>query len=335
MRLGRESKIPIGLEKGYTTKCAERYASDEAGEWIPDPHMEALVENLEEGGSIGWVPPEGIMVVDCDNSQAVAFVDARRDKTTPIQKRRSHKQHFYFSYDPQEFHVYTRNGIKIEIGSDQPTMIDLKTCGFVGAKKGGGYAVVPPSLHDTDADHPYEWKRKLPKDRSKIPELPLDLRNAFAPFLNKGKKVDRSGASRHDKVLRFQQRLVIEAREDSEEVHEEIVGQTRDLIKELYSDEPARLAQWESPRLCRGGLHSLTVPEIDETPSREPLKASRERVNCRTTERYSTQSGSVNITSSSSRSIVGRCSTGSCESIWARSSEGSHDRRSARLRKVI
>ncbi len=170
---------------------------------------------------------------------------------------------------------------------------------------------------------------------SKIPELPLDLRNAFAPFLNQGKKVDRSGASRHDKVLRFQQRLVIEAREDSEEVHEEIVGQTRDLIKELYSDEPARLAQWESPRLCRGGLHSLTVPEIDETPSREPLKASRERVNCRTTERYSTQSGSVNITSSSSRSIVGRCSTGSCESTWARSSEGSHDRRSARLRKVI
>ncbi len=38
----------------------------------------------------------------------------------------------------------------------------------------------------------------------------------------------------------------------------------------------SELAQSGAPRLCRGGLLSLTVPEIEETPSREPLKASRE-----------------------------------------------------------
>jgi P4 family phage/plasmid primase-like protien len=242
MRLGRESKVPTGLEKDYTTKCARRYEQAAAADWDSEPRITELAEHLEAGGNIGWVPPVGVMVVDCDNSQAVAFVEPRRSKTTPIQRRRPEKQHYYFSYDPETFNVYTRNGIKIDIKSNEPAMIDLKTCGNVDPKvPGGGYAVVPPSLHNEDADHPYKWKRKLPADRTKIPEISLDLRNALAPWLKRGKKVDRVD-SRHDRVLRYQQRLVIEAREDSDDVREEIVDQTRAMVAELYSDDPARMA---------------------------------------------------------------------------------------------
>jgi P4 family phage/plasmid primase-like protien len=201
-----------------------------------------LVKHLKGGGNLGLVPPEGVLVVDCDNAQAVAFVDARRAETTPIQKRRVDKQHFYFKYTPNTFHVYTRAGIRLEVGSDEDAKIDIKSCGNTDPKvPGGGYAVIPPSKHE-EADAPYAWSRKLPNNIDDIPEIPLDIRNALLPFLTKGVKSDRAD-NRHTRVLKYQQRLVIEAREDSDDVRDEILDRTRAVARELYEGDPDRLTE--------------------------------------------------------------------------------------------
>ena len=232
-----ESKLPT--EKGYTTSCARRYEGGAA--WEPSDRMEELEAHLTSGGNIGWVPPEGICVVDCDNAQAVSFVDPRRDSKTPIMSRRPGvKEHFYFSYDPATFNAYSRAGIKIEIGSDQAAQIDIKSCGFSDPKRaGGGYVVMPPSHHEDGLD--YKWARKLPKSPELIPEMSLDLRNAFSPFLTRGRKRD-GAANRHSKLLKYQQRLVIEAGCDDEETREEIVERCAELAGELFADDPGRLA---------------------------------------------------------------------------------------------
>jgi len=174
------SKLPI--EKGYTTACASRYAD---ADFVADDRLAEIDAHLKAGGNVGWVPPEGVMVVDCDNMEACSFVAARAPKSTPVQARVPNKKmHFYFRYSEYP-ELYSRSGIKLDVDGIDKATIDLKTCGNVDPEvPGGGYAVIPPSTHE-DTDNPYRWAKRLPKDPSKIPALPLDLRNAFVPWLTK------------------------------------------------------------------------------------------------------------------------------------------------------
>ena len=103
VRISADSKIPIEEEKGYTTKCAQRYADAEYktdADYNGRAHLDTIAQHMLGGGNIGWVPPEGIVVLDCDNTEGVLFVDARRDPAGPVMKRKKDKQHFYMSYNP-------------------------------------------------------------------------------------------------------------------------------------------------------------------------------------------------------------------------------------------
>ncbi len=237
IRLGKGKKIPTEAEKGYTTKCAIRYAKKDTS------HLTAVAKHTKSGGNVGWVPPEGILVIDCDNHEAVHFVESRIGKGTPVQKRREDKQHFYFSYDPKTFNAYCRNGIALDVGKEEEAKLDLKTCGFIDPEKaGGGYVVIPPSTHE-DQEHPaYKRKRKLPAKLESIPEIPLDIRNALLPFLTKG-KVKTSDTNRHIKVLKYQQRLVIEAEIDDADTMDRIITATRGVAEELYEGDVSRLKE--------------------------------------------------------------------------------------------
>ncbi len=189
IRLSRETKVPIGVEKNYPTKCVIRYEQDEARKWKPDKHMKTIDTHLESGGNVGWVPPKNIFVLDCDNQEAVDFVGSRAAKSTPIQARRDHTKHFYFRCDPDKFEPYSRAGIKLEVGQPKKAKIDLKTWGFSDPQKpGGGYAVIPPSQHDKEKSHPYKWQKQLPKDPKKIPLVSSEIYKELIPFLNKDRK---------------------------------------------------------------------------------------------------------------------------------------------------
>ena len=237
-----EDKIPISSEVGYTTKCARRYRDQvEEPKPFPRARLNRIDRHLANGGNVGWVPPNGIAVIDCDNAAAVDLIRPYTSSETPTQTRHAASAHFYVSVDEETQKVYCRNGIKLDVGGDEPAILDVKTWGFAQPKKkGGGYVVIPPSTHADGRD--YEWEVKLPADPSDIPQLDPKLWLMLNPFFNRAAAKEKS-RGRHNQVLRYTLRTVIEADSDTPDSRKEIRGLVEKFVRDLYAGDENRMQE--------------------------------------------------------------------------------------------
>lgn len=233
--LGKE-KTPI--EKGYTHLCARRYE-----EGLEHDRERTISQHLERGLNIGFSPPRGLVVIDADNREACVWLEGLMPDDAPRQRRTDSKQHWYVRVDP-EGPFYTRGGLRVDVGQRDVARIDVRTWGNVDEDlPGGGYAVIPPSKHES-GEH-YAWAVPFPSKLDDVPFIPDEVLALLAPFFQRHAKsgvVRRTTEmARHDQVISHQSRLAARASRDPERGIAEVMKGSEAFIRQLFVDDPSRL----------------------------------------------------------------------------------------------
>lgn len=232
------------IEKNYTHRTAAAYRDPD---FDTQARVRAATKHLENGGTLGLCPPPGLVIIDADNEAAVRWLQSVMPKKAPRQYRREDKQHWYVRVDAAKFPVYNRS-LRIEIDGEE-ARLDTRTWGYADeTMPGGGYAVIPPSVSNKDGIA-YTWARPLPDTLDEIPMIPDEVVDVLLPHFTRGVKARNPRAaageeSRHDQVLRYAARAVrYESRADPDGAIARVVAKTRELIDELFVDDPARCEQ--------------------------------------------------------------------------------------------
>lgn len=233
--LGKE-KTPV--EKGYTHVCARRYV-----EGLEPDRERTITQHLERGLNIGFSPPRGLIVIDADNREACVWLEGLMPTNAPRQRRTDEKQHWYVRVDPNG-PLYTRGGLRIDVGQRDVARIDVRTWGNVEEDlPGGGYAVVPPSKHES-GEH-YTWAVPLPDKLEDVPLIPDEVLSTLSPHFQRGTKsgvVRRTTEMpRHDQIISHQSRLAARAPRDPERGIAEVMKGSEAFIRQLFVDDPQRL----------------------------------------------------------------------------------------------
>ena len=143
-------KRPIG--RGWTAEASARYADAPCR----DTHLDLIAQHVAAGGNVGWMPPSGVVALDADDEQALAWL-RRAGADAPLQEtgRGAHAV-FAVQEDPT-------NTTKLEVGNG--VTVDVRGT--------GAQIVVSPSVHPSGAR--YAWKRPLPVDLANLPPCPVEL----------------------------------------------------------------------------------------------------------------------------------------------------------------
>lgn len=166
VKLGHRSKKPI--EDGWNDAARERGArvsrlatADERRAALA-VHVEAMARHVGIGGNVGLAIPDGVLVVDADSAEAVAFLeslDAFADAPAQATRRGRH----YVMAAPEGSSSWPQ---RCRVAVDDGVEVDLRLAGK-------GQIAVEPSVHpDGDA---YQWIRNLPAARHDLPAIPLGI----------------------------------------------------------------------------------------------------------------------------------------------------------------
>ncbi len=147
-------KRPLAKWKKYQTALM---TEEDIEEWLNNG---APITNQESGEVVGHADSfnlaivtgaiSGILVVDCDNEQAVEYAKAN-GLTSPVSVKTRRGRHYYFKH-PNNGKRY-RN----KVGSKP---VDWHNCPGLDFRGDGGYVVAPPSVTvnpDGSLKHRYEW----------------------------------------------------------------------------------------------------------------------------------------------------------------------------------
>jgi hypothetical protein len=140
------------LERAWNTAAAARFESDTGRE----QHLERVAHHLANGRNCGWAVPDGVLVLDADDANAVGWLD-RALPDAPLQRTRAGAHFVVKAPDGLEI----RAEVKIKIA-------DTFECDLRVAGK--SQIVVEPSTHASGFE--YEWVRQLPENLDELPTCP-------------------------------------------------------------------------------------------------------------------------------------------------------------------
>jgi len=148
---GAPGKRP--LDARWQGAAAQRWADTDtdAESW-----RARIADHVARGGNVGWCPPAGVLVLDADTPESVAYLEhALPDAPVQDTARGAH----YVVRVPVDLALRARSGVEIAPG----VRVDLRP----GLR---AQIVVEPSIHASGAL--YTWRRSLPADLAELPELP-------------------------------------------------------------------------------------------------------------------------------------------------------------------
>lgn len=231
------NKKPI--DAGWNRDAESRWLSG-AGDW-----REAIEEHLAHGGDVGMVPPPGVVCIDCDNVEAVQWVERLKDPETPWMVRTERSAHAWLSYTlPPNVGGWLSKGLTLPNGAK----LDLRV-------EGKSQGVVPPSQHASGTH--YAWVTPFPERVSDVPEMPADM---MAALIEAGGVRARavnppSGENAHDTVRDW-----IFSRVDTCETVEELHTLAKQFAE--YYVAPARPGRYQQMTSSRE-LHDLVTGAWD------------------------------------------------------------------------
>lgn len=218
------------VAKGWKTQASAHWPRARRGE-LDLEALRALIDaDLARGDNVAFVPPEGVIVVDCDNEAAAQWMTSIAPFGTPVMRRHDQGGHWYFQFDPA-MQISGSRGYEYDTPYGR-AKLDLK-----GNLQ--GYVIAPPSDHDDG--RPYRWDEPLPERLEDLPTLPDEL---IEMILARGQvNLDRlpgaeGDATRHMKLLRYEGRVVRRSR-----AYDEALRKCQSFAEDLFAGDPERLKQ--------------------------------------------------------------------------------------------
>ncbi len=139
---------------GWNAEAVARWQASGADR---DAHVDAIARHVASGGNVGWCVPPGVLVLDADTIEAVAWLDCALPDA-PMQESRVGRAHFVVAVPPD---LAINATVKAELAPG--ISVDLRSAGR-------SQIVVEPSQHATGSF--YTWKRSLPADLDELPKCP-------------------------------------------------------------------------------------------------------------------------------------------------------------------
>jgi uncharacterized protein (DUF927 family) len=137
-----------------------------------EQRLHEITTHLESGGNVGLAIPPGVVVLDADTPEAVAFLNAALPDA-PMQESRPGRAHFAVRV-PLDASINATVNVEIAPG----VKVDVRSAGL-------SQIVVEPSIHPTGS--PYTWKRPLLGTPDVLPQCPPAIFEAIT------EKVSTSG----------------------------------------------------------------------------------------------------------------------------------------------
>lgn len=265
----------------FNRQALEQYEAAERGRFDLEAARMRVAGWLSKGYNIGLVPPEGVVVLDCDTEPTVEWVSSHVAGLAgvPRQLRTPAKAHFWLRYDPAELPLLAK-GLRWD-----DCQLDLR----VG---GRSQAVVAPSKHESGVH--YEWLDGcgLPQRIDDLPWLPLPLGHALDALM--GPRVAARAAARgvadagagmgtgataipgHDRLLGYVNRLCRYASgEDAAKACESIRVKAEAYAEELYGGREGGRARLDGILREGGELDRLISTGWERFGGSAPLMEDR------------------------------------------------------------
>ena len=145
------------IEKGFNTTAAGRWENG-----LAEGVLGGIAQHVATGGNVGLVPPPGVVVIDCDNYEAVQLIEKFSAEDTPWSVRNEDNAHAWFRYElPPGIEGWLSKGAEIN-----GAKLDIRV-------EGKSQAVIPPSKHSSGVN-PY-WYTPLPERIEDVPMMPPEL----------------------------------------------------------------------------------------------------------------------------------------------------------------
>jgi hypothetical protein len=147
--LSASNKKPLAEWKEYQTRST---TSEEVEDWFENgapTSSGTRVELFNLALVTGAI--SGVIVLDCDNTEAEAYVK-KKGLTTPIAVKTTRGHHYYFAHPMQGKRFANK------VGGTAREWVDVQGLDLRGD---GGYVVMPPSIklnEKKDATHQYTWE---------------------------------------------------------------------------------------------------------------------------------------------------------------------------------